>query len=1267
MPELNPYLKGIDTPASASQSQSNIDNYLEFLSKAEGADYDTIVGGGKFKDFSKHPGVVGTTTKEGPSTAAGKFQITKTTYDDVAPKIGVTDFSPESQKKIALKLIEDKGALEDVQKGDYEAANAKLGKVWASLPSSPYKQPKRSQEWVEETLKATMQNVADKADTAQPLQVLDRLDSSDNPYLKGITSKAKTMDVQPESETENPYRKGIAVDNPYLKGVQPKEEISALKSFGKSFVGSASKAIAASPAMALGAELGVEAGLLTGPYAPIAAPVLGLAGGVGGYLAGEKAVSEAYDKFVPESAKKYIGYDKATREAEMAANPESSYAGELTGNVALFRPGSLANITLPGGKVITPLAQRATLAGVSGGIEAGSEALSGGELNPQRIAEAAAFGAIAAKPTAITRHADKLASNLMSKVPGTSAYETKLAKGLEVDPSINRTKDRTSESTTQERAAPEQRDLFQEELTQAEQIQNRGKVFEPGETKTTPTDAVIRSEQEIDLAKMDAKQTRSKIEEKLPDVRNREQLTMSIEGQKRQDRLLSDREKVEELRILKLSIAKKENLARGMEREPLNVVLQDTRNKDAYNNLKNKEGFPKDGTQAEQLAFLRKDIDNTIYGHNTLRDRPSDQSSFGVRDYVVSEFRRMGERARSEGLFPQLRRDYVTHALDFTDSVLNRDQQKALSDYLYSNTNESRFVRDFTQARQFRYIRDLENALRQAGDELGISTRGIKVQRDIAKIMEIYKNAMGRAIVEKRLVNYLLKTKMDGSPVIELGYGSPIAGQVKELPILTNNIELGFKNNYVKFTGQGSDVLQDVMVHPDFKDILGHVFKQDSPNALLDAFKSVSMLSKFMNTAGSLFHATSLAVAQATASPKLFLKEMMTGGSGIRAALKDLEHRGVGAQGQLLIKGGLKVATEDVQRTIIGDAAGTADKLIGDHLVGGKNVKVLRQISDPLENHFLNHMNRFTWDYMHAGGKLNLAQHFFTQIKSKHPEIPDDQIASEVASFVNNTLGGLNWLQVANQVENKFLKAFAIKAMKLQNRDWAQIVLFAPDWTVSTLRSFTKALPKELMKPQNWELRAGVKGLIDPTNNSDLARRYVLTTGLLWLTILNGFNMAFTGRPIWTNKDPTRVDLGDGTAMQMAKHSMEAAHWLLDPEKTLGNKLGFIPKAIITMTTGKAYPSPKAPMVKDNTTLGRLVHSGKAALPFQISAAASAPPGEGGKRALASFLGVPIYGQTDKANSTAEVLAERKAQRKETRNKNRLDKLEQQYEESKWQ
>lgn len=126
---------------------SNIRKFLNFLSAAEGASYNTIVGGGSFNDFTKHPRVVGLRTKEGPSTAAGAYQITSTTYDSVAPKLGITDFSQESQDKIAIELIRQKGALQDVAQGNWEAAINKLGGTWASLPSSPYSQPKKTMEW----------------------------------------------------------------------------------------------------------------------------------------------------------------------------------------------------------------------------------------------------------------------------------------------------------------------------------------------------------------------------------------------------------------------------------------------------------------------------------------------------------------------------------------------------------------------------------------------------------------------------------------------------------------------------------------------------------------------------------------------------------------------------------------------------------------------------------------------------------------------------------------------------------------------------------------------------------------------------------------------------------------------------------------------------------------------------------------------------------------------------------------------------------------
>jgi hypothetical protein len=63
-------------------------------------------------------------------------------------------------------------------------------------------------------------------------------------------------------------------------------------------------------------------------------------------------------------------------------------------------------------------------------------------------------------------------------------------------------------------------------------------------------------------------------------------------------------------------------------------------------------------------------------------------------------------------------------------------------------------------------------------------------------------------------------------------------------------------------------------------------------------------------------------------------------------------------------------------------------------------------------------------------------------------------------------------------------------------------------------------------------------------------------------------------------------------------------------------------------------------------------------VPFQVSAAVQAPKGEKLKRGVASFVGLPIYGQTNKANTSPEVLMERKKTRKETMRANKEKKLE---------
>jgi len=139
--------------------------------------------------------------------------------------------------------------------------------------------------------------------------------------------------------------------------------------------------------------------------------------------------------------------------------------------------------------------------------------------------------------------------------------------------------------------------------------------------------------------------------------------------------------------------------------------------------------------------------------------------------------------------------------------------------------------------------------------------------------------------------------------------------------------------------------------------------------------------------------------------------------------------------------------------------------------------------------------------------------------------------------------------------------------------------------------------------------------------------------------------MMIAGRPVWENKDPTRIEFPDGTSMQAMKHAMEPVHWIMDPDKTLSNKLGFIPKALMIGIAGTEYASPDAPKLVDRSALSRLKAAASGALPFQVSAAMSAPEGEGAKRALLGTMGFPVYGST--AEQRKLKAAERELQTKE--------------------
>ena len=103
-------------------------------------DYSILYGGGHFSDFSKHPRVAVPINIPGygskKSTAAGAYQINAPTYDDFAPRLGISDFSPASQDRIAVAILQQCGAYDAIIAGDVQTAFALASKRWASLPYS---------------------------------------------------------------------------------------------------------------------------------------------------------------------------------------------------------------------------------------------------------------------------------------------------------------------------------------------------------------------------------------------------------------------------------------------------------------------------------------------------------------------------------------------------------------------------------------------------------------------------------------------------------------------------------------------------------------------------------------------------------------------------------------------------------------------------------------------------------------------------------------------------------------------------------------------------------------------------------------------------------------------------------------------------------------------------------------------------------------------------------------------------------------------------
>lgn len=129
----------------------NVAAFLDMIAFSEGTDngkqltkdrgYDVVVGGQLFASYADHPRKLVPLPKlKISSTAAGRYQLLSRYFDAYRKQLGLADFSPAAQDKIAIQQIRERRALPAIEAGDFARAVDLVKNIWASLPGAGYGQ-----------------------------------------------------------------------------------------------------------------------------------------------------------------------------------------------------------------------------------------------------------------------------------------------------------------------------------------------------------------------------------------------------------------------------------------------------------------------------------------------------------------------------------------------------------------------------------------------------------------------------------------------------------------------------------------------------------------------------------------------------------------------------------------------------------------------------------------------------------------------------------------------------------------------------------------------------------------------------------------------------------------------------------------------------------------------------------------------------------------------------------------------------------------------
>jgi len=483
-----------------------------------------------------------------------------------------------------------------------------------------------------------------------------------------------------------------------------------------------------------------------------------------------------------------------------------------------------------------------------------------------------------------------------------------------------------------------------------------------------------------------------------------------------------------------------------------------------------------------------------------------------------------GQAAKDVNLIKGLIKDYVTHIAE-KDNV-PASQAEAVVRELFGEGQGTGTSTRFAKSRRWATFDEFAKAAEE---------RGLRVKtRDLAEITRIYGWSMAKALENKAYIENLKKaTPETGQAFIQTDDKAPAT-----------------------YVAVNHPQMNGLRVHPELAPHMKFLLESHTPGMMMRGLLAASMAQKRLVTSLSLFHANNLLFAYAGA--------MGTSGkviSGLRSAMDAYMNND--PRVRILFKNGLE---NPVAQTPHADVDLRALEHLGDYVdatlskVPGLESRAFGKAGAGVEK-VQRVFDKATWEVVYPRVKMAIALHEFDNALIKHPKMDPNEVARQVSAYANNLTGGLDWYEVATSVQNKFLQNIALHTLSPSGRGIWSILMFAPDWTVSTFRSLYNAIP----------------GTHSGKITKALAQKYALRSALIYAALADGMNLAMSGHHIWQNYsgtgqkrkwEPLTIQTGDGSVIHMDKHFTESAEWVLDPSRLLAAKMGVVPKTgqIITST-----------------------------------------------------------------------------------------------------